>query len=112
MDSLAVTYVAVCGIQDLFPKLLNDRLNSKCVHFLVDCCDGSDEYGSSINCPNTCVMGGNIEYQTKSHVSAIGEVDPIDGKEATNKLNLDDLIEKLKGILFSYMVASFQLKSV
>ncbi|XP_028761715.1 glucosidase 2 subunit beta isoform X6 [Neltuma alba] len=29
-----------------------------------DCCDGSDEYDGSIHCPNTCVMGGNVEYRS------------------------------------------------
>ena len=45
-------------------------------------------------------MGGDVEYQTKSHVSAIGEVDPIDVKEAKTKLNLEDQIHKLTGIVF------------
>ena len=24
------------------------------VCYIVDCCDGSDEYNSAANCPNTC----------------------------------------------------------
>lgn len=74
----------------LFSSQVND-------HF-CDCCDGSDEYSGSINCPNTCVMGGDVEYRTKSHVSAISEVDPIDVKEAKTKLNLEDQIHKLTGL--------------
>ena len=23
-------------------------------HCIVDCCDGSDEYDGSVDCPNTC----------------------------------------------------------
>ena len=50
-------------------------------------------------------MGGHVEYQTtKSQVSAIGEVDPINAKEeAKTKFNLEDLIDKLAGIVVFHL---------
>lgn len=64
----------------------------KLVNF-ADCCDGSDEYDSGINCPNTCVMGGNLEYRAKNFVSSI------DSKESKDELLLEDLLHKSKGFL-------------
>lgn len=62
------------------------------MNILIDCCDGSDEYDGSFRCPNTCVMGGNIEYKRSTYIS-------IDAKESKNQANLEDLIQKLEGIL-------------
>ncbi|XP_028761707.1 glucosidase 2 subunit beta isoform X1 [Neltuma alba] len=42
--------------QFIFSSRVNDNF--------CDCCDGSDEYDGSIHCPNTCVMGGNVEYRS------------------------------------------------
>ncbi|KAG6722746.1 glucosidase 2 subunit beta isoform X2 [Carya illinoinensis] len=63
-----------------------------------DCCDGSDEYDGSINCPNTCVMGGNIDYKTGSYVPTIRDMSSINEKETKSGVNLEDLIQKLKGL--------------
>ncbi|TXG55076.1 hypothetical protein EZV62_020332 [Acer yangbiense] len=76
--------------QFIFSSRVNDRI--------CDCCDGSDEYDNSIRCPNTCVMGGNLDYKIGSHVSTISNLDSIDAKETKNGVNLEDLIEKLKGL--------------
>lgn len=51
-------------------------------------------------------MGGDLEYRiTNSHVSGMGEVDPVpvDTKEAKTKLNLEDLVDKLAGIVVSFI---------
>ncbi|XP_044466437.1 glucosidase 2 subunit beta [Mangifera indica] len=69
--------------QFIFSSRVND-------HF-CDCCDGSDEYDGSFRCPNTCVMGGNIEYKRSTYIS-------IDAKESKNQANLEDLIQKLEGL--------------
>lgn len=69
----------------------------------VDCCDGSDEYDGSVNCPNTCIMGGNIEYKTDHRFSRVGglvgDLGHVGAKQAKSGVSLDDLIQKLKGIL-------------
>lgn len=79
----------------------------------VDCCDGSDEYDSSIKCPNTCVMGGNIEYKAQSYISTINDAGSIDARGAKIPVNKEDLIERLKGILFVHnCYAPVKLKSL
>uniref|UniRef100_A0A251JJT2 Glucosidase II beta subunit N-terminal domain-containing protein n=1 Tax=Manihot esculenta TaxID=3983 RepID=A0A251JJT2_MANES len=70
--------------QFIFSSHVNDQI--------CDCCDGSDEYDSGINCPNTCVMGGNLEYRAKNFVSSI------DSKESKDELLLEDLLHKSKGL--------------
>ncbi|KAG6737948.1 hypothetical protein POTOM_059480 [Populus tomentosa] len=59
---------------------------------LLNCCDGSDEYGSGINCPNTCVMGGDLEYKAGNYISHI------DMKESKRGLILEELFQKARGI--------------
>ncbi|PQM41611.1 glucosidase 2 subunit beta [Prunus yedoensis var. nudiflora] len=80
--------------QFLFSSRVND-------HF-CDCCDGSDEYDGSVNCPNTCIMGGNIEYKTDHHFSRVGglvgDLGHVGAKQAKSGVSLDDLIQKLKGL--------------
>ncbi|KAJ9170875.1 hypothetical protein P3X46_018939 [Hevea brasiliensis] len=70
--------------QFIFSSRVNDRI--------CDCCDGSDEYDGGINCPNTCVMGGNLEYRAKNIVLSI------DAKESKDDVLLDDLLHKAKGL--------------
>lgn len=73
----------------------------------VDCCDGSDEYDGSIRCPNTCVMGGNFAYKSDdttsfseiNKLSTVSDLDNIYAKETKSRMKLDDLIQKLLGIL-------------
>ncbi|KAJ6859225.1 hypothetical protein NC652_041495 [Populus alba x Populus x berolinensis] len=74
-----------------------DRLNDNFCDCLdgtdePDCCDGSDEYGSGINCPNTCVMGGDLEYKAGNYISHI------DMKESKRGLILEELFQKARGI--------------
>lgn len=80
----------------------------------VDCCDGSDEYGGSIRCPNTCVMGGNIAYKSDDTISfsknneqsTVSDLDSMYAKETKTRIKFDDLIQKLKGILLLVMALS------
>lgn len=74
------------------------------INIFVDCCDGSDEYDSPIKCRNTCVMGGNIEYKAQSYISTVNGAGSIDATETKIPVNKEDLIERLKGILFAITV--------
>lgn len=64
----------------------------------VDCCDGSDEYDGSINCPSTCIMGGNVVYKSDHSTSKVSD---LVNRHGGNKsaISMDDLIEKLKGMI-------------
>ncbi|GAB4859619.1 hypothetical protein Ancab_011093 [Ancistrocladus abbreviatus] len=76
--------------QFLFSSRVNDNI--------CDCCDGSDEYDSRINCPTTCIMGGNIEYKAEMHHSTSSYLNPVDEKESKVGTKLEDLIQNLKGL--------------
>ena len=67
-------------------------------HIFLDCCDGSDEYDGSINCPATCIMGGNFVYKSDHGYSKVNDLGIIYG-ETKSGMSLDDLIEKLRGML-------------
>jgi protein kinase C substrate 80K-H len=67
-----------------------------------DCCDGSDEYESSIHCPNTCIMGGNVNYIYKPranlksiHLQLGSTPHP---KEFYTIGNLQDMVKNLQGM--------------
>ncbi|XP_065876281.1 glucosidase 2 subunit beta [Euphorbia lathyris] len=57
--------------QFIFSSRVNDRI--------CDCCDGSDEYDSGISCPNACVMGGNLNYQSGNNIQYIHRNESKDG---------------------------------
>lgn len=59
----------------------------------VDCCDGSDEFDGAIYCPNTCIMGGSIEYKTEYH-QTFGIIQDTKGK-SNGRL---DMLYNLKGL--------------
>ncbi|KAI4341114.1 hypothetical protein MLD38_025876 [Melastoma candidum] len=70
---------------------------------VCDCCDGSDEYGGGIRCPNTCIMGGNVEYKLESHdmhtqTSLKGRKE----KEVGSKS--EDFLLKVKGLKTAIML--------
>ncbi|XP_062105900.1 glucosidase 2 subunit beta [Humulus lupulus] len=79
--------------QFIFSSRVNDRI--------CDCCDGSDENDGSFRCPNTCIMGGNIEYKSDNGVSFStnehSTVSDLDNIKETKK-GMNELIEKLKGL--------------
>ncbi|KAL7219325.1 hypothetical protein ACSBR2_012406 [Camellia fascicularis] len=89
--------------QFLFSSRVNDQF--------CDCCDGSDEYDGSIICFNTCVMGGNVGYETINYKSTTA----VDDVKVTEKgIISEDSTQKLKGlkifiilqaILISFVVA-------
>ncbi|XP_075083054.1 uncharacterized protein LOC107787249 isoform X6 [Nicotiana tabacum] len=82
------------------PKFLfSSRVNDN----ICDCCDGSDEYDSTVNCPNTCVMGGDFSYQTRSYGSRRKHLDLIGGKNA-NGVNMDDSAQRLQGLKILVLV--------
>ncbi|KAJ6693529.1 hypothetical protein OIU85_004313 [Salix viminalis] len=71
------------------PKFIfSSRVNDQ----ICDCCDGSDEYGSGINCPNTCVMGGNLEYRAGNYISRI------DTKESKKGLISEEILQNARGL--------------
>ncbi|KAH1073457.1 hypothetical protein J1N35_025785 [Gossypium stocksii] len=76
--------------QFIFSSRVND-------HF-CDCCDGSDEYDGSILCPNTCIMGGNVEYKTEDYVSTTTHLHSTKLKEMKIGIKLEDLIQTLAGL--------------
>lgn len=64
---------------------------------LSDCCDGSDEYDGGIMCPNTCIMGGNVEYKSENYIST-SNLHSTEVKQKIIGINLEDLIQTLAGI--------------
>ncbi|PRQ50052.1 putative glucosidase 2 subunit beta, glucosidase II beta subunit [Rosa chinensis] len=76
--------------QFIFSSRVNDRI--------CDCCDGSDENDGSLNCPNTCIMGGNVEYKTDHRFSRVRDRGYVDKKQTENRVSLDDFVQKLKGL--------------
>ncbi|WCJ30866.1 Glucosidase 2 subunit beta [Euphorbia peplus] len=66
--------------QFIFSSRVNDQI--------CDCCDGSDEYDSGISCPNACVMGGHLNYQSRKSIQSV------DSKESKDGVFLHDLLDK------------------
>ncbi|KAI4319761.1 hypothetical protein MLD38_033323 [Melastoma candidum] len=64
---------------------------------VCDCCDGSDEYGGSIRCPNTCIMGGTVEYKFESH-DQHAQTSVEGRKEKEVGLKSEDFLPKVKGL--------------
>ncbi|TMW88702.1 hypothetical protein EJD97_018226 [Solanum chilense] len=82
------------------PKFLfSSRVNDD----ICDCCDGSDEYDSNVNCPNTCVMGGDFSYQTRRYRSRRKHLDRVGGRNA-NEVNMADSSQRLKGLKILVLV--------
>ncbi|ESQ52950.1 hypothetical protein EUTSA_v10017307mg [Eutrema salsugineum] len=108
-----------------FPR---DRLNDNFCDCLdgtdePDCCDGSDEYESGIHCPNTCIMGGNVNYiykprtDRKSIDRQLGST--IDPKGSKTTVNLQEMVKNLQGmklvfalqlVLISFLVILWMLR--
>nr|GLL22857.1 glucosidase 2 subunit beta-like [Ipomoea trifida] len=72
----------------LFSSRVNDHI--------CDCCDGSDENDGTFSCPNTCVMGGDFSYQTRSYVSQ-DNLDSFGRKIVKDGVNREDPVQKVKG---------------
>ncbi|XP_073157273.1 glucosidase 2 subunit beta isoform X2 [Henckelia pumila] len=68
--------------------LFSSRVNDD----ICDCCDGSDEYDGTVICPNTCVMGGNIFYQTRNYYSIVSS------RKSKPGINTEDTTHKLIGL--------------
>ncbi|XVF14625.1 hypothetical protein REPUB_Repub09cG0077200 [Reevesia pubescens] len=74
--------------QFIFSSRVNDRF--------CDCCDGSDEYDGGIMCPNTCIMGGNVQYKSENYVST-SNLHSTRLKQGEVGTNLVDSIQTLAG---------------
>ncbi|XP_024003939.1 glucosidase 2 subunit beta [Eutrema salsugineum] len=102
------------------PKFVySSRVNDR----ICDCCDGSDEYESGIHCPNTCIMGGNVNYiykprtDRKSIDRQLGST--IDPKGSKTTVNLQEMVKNLQGmklvfalqlVLISFLVILWMLR--
>lgn len=88
-----------------FPEstcLLDNTIVCSMTLSVSDCCDGSDEYESSIRCPNTCIMGGNVNYIYKPRTDRISIDRQLgssmtDLKELKTIVNLQDMVKNLQG---------------
>ncbi|XVE83518.1 hypothetical protein DITRI_Ditri16bG0093900 [Diplodiscus trichospermus] len=76
--------------QLIFSSRVNDRF--------CDCCDGSDEYDGGIMCPNTCIMGGNIEYKSEDYISTVSRLHSNKVQQRKIGLHLEDSIQTLAGL--------------
>ncbi|XWS44584.1 hypothetical protein CRYUN_Cryun15aG0059500 [Craigia yunnanensis] len=74
----------------IFSSHVNDRF--------CDCCDGSDEYDGGIMCPNTCIIGGNIEYKSENYISATSHLQSTKLEQRKIGINMEDLIQTLAGL--------------
>ncbi|KAL8154280.1 hypothetical protein V2J09_012040 [Rumex salicifolius] len=85
-----------CANAGSVPKFLHSSLVND---HICDCCDGSDEYDGVIHCPNTCIMGGNIEFKAEFHRRSTGNrVDAVDAKESRSTKTLEDMIHNVIGL--------------
>nr|CAD1834313.1 unnamed protein product [Ananas comosus var. bracteatus] len=81
----------------LFSSFVNDRI--------CDCCDGSDEYNSGINCPDTCIKGQKISKTwNHNHESREANLNAADGFPSKSRLDLEDLIMKLRGLKIAVII--------
>ncbi|XP_020099222.1 glucosidase 2 subunit beta isoform X2 [Ananas comosus] len=70
-----------------------------------DCCDGSDEYNSGINCPDTCIKGQKISKTwNHNHESREANLNAADGFPSKSRLDLEDLIMKLRGLKIAVII--------
>ncbi|KAJ0258366.1 hypothetical protein HA466_0071680 [Hirschfeldia incana] len=83
------------------PKFVySSRVNDR----ICDCCDGSDEYEGSISCPNTCIMGGNVNYVYKPRTDLRKSVDRQLGSVTTDPnssmtiASLQEMVKNLQGM--------------
>ncbi|KAL0720457.1 hypothetical protein Bca4012_035056 [Brassica carinata] len=88
------------------PKFVySSRVNDR----ICDCCDGSDEYEGSISCPNTCIMGGNVNYiykprtDRKSIDRQLGSV-TTDPNSSITIGNLQDMVKNLQGMKLVFAI--------
>lgn len=66
-----------------------------------DCCDGSDEYESGLNCPNICHKNGNFLGERN-----INELNSMNFEHHTtqgrkSRFDMEDLMEKFEGTFFA-----------
>lgn len=66
----------------------------------LDCCDGSDEYDGTVNCPNTCMTGGNIAYHSITRHPRVRQHNSFDTGRNKLGLNAEESRDKLRGSSF------------
>ncbi|PKA61232.1 hypothetical protein AXF42_Ash006129 [Apostasia shenzhenica] len=84
------------------PRLLfSSRVNDH----ICDCCDGSDEYDGSVFCQNTCFKLGakNLNIDDARH-STEERNDQIEVKESKIMVDMEELVQNLKGLNMLTMV--------
>ncbi|VVB03106.1 unnamed protein product [Arabis nemorensis] len=88
------------------PKFVySSRVNDR----ICDCCDGSDEYEGSVRCPNTCIMGGNLNYVYKPRTDR-KSIDRQLGSSRTGlnelktTMNLQDMVKNLQGMKLFFVL--------
>lgn len=68
------------------------------IRLFLDCCDGSDEYDTGVNCPNTCLKNQNVfENRIGDHDAETTKMNNSSRQETKNGVDLEDLVQKLKG---------------
>ncbi|XP_029121018.1 uncharacterized protein [Elaeis guineensis] len=101
---------AVIACKDGSRTFSRDRLNDGYCDCLdgtdePDCCDGSDEYDTGMNCPNTCLKDQNVsENRSGDHDAEATKMNNSDIQETKNRVDLDDLVQKLKGLKLLIMI--------
>lgn len=73
------------------------------IDIFTDCCDGSDEYEGKARCPNTCIMGGNLQYKPENYVTKASHVVDIEGSKSEIN-NSDYMTQKLKGARSNFLL--------
>ncbi|CAN8284668.1 unnamed protein product [Cochlearia groenlandica] len=91
-----------CKNRGSSPKFVySSRVNDR----ICDCCDGSDEYESNILCPNTCVMGANLNYIYKPRTGLKPIANQLRStKESKTVANFQDMIKNLQGMKLVFAV--------
>ena len=68
----------------------------------LDCCDGSDEYESGVHCPNTCRSSRDTaEVDNGVSELSVAQLDGTDVITSKHTVDIEDLIQKLRGTLSS-----------
>lgn len=92
----------------LFSSVVNDKI--------CDCCDGSDEYESGIRCPNTCRNINDVRKDDDVGINRKGvmkddgvgmnikDVAEDDHHDRKRTLDIEDLIQKLKGLKMAVVI--------
>lgn len=79
------------------------------IYIFADCCDGSDEYEGKTRCPNTCIMGGNLQYKPKNYMARTSRMVDIESSKSTIN-NPEHMIQKLTGAWPNFLLETREEK--